>query len=92
MTDCLNPLNTHQRQMLQDLSRVRKDRLYSAQPNTHLDEYIETLHDLYPEMFHNKRTLAMRVFVDEPSTIDTPYARHVRTRNESPYLVAKEKA
>jgi hypothetical protein len=86
INDCVSPLNPHQRKILQDLSKVRSDHAYSTRPNAPMEEYVAMLHDLYPEKFHNKHTLAARVFVDAPSTIGTPYARHVRTRDESPYI------
>lgn len=86
INDCVSPFNEHQRQMLKDLSKVRKDKNYSATPNVKLEEYIETLKDMYPEMFHTKDTLKNRVFVDTPTSLATPYARCVRPREQSPIL------
>jgi len=84
VNSCSNLLNAQQRQMLQDLSKVRQDKNYSAMPNYALDEYITTLKDLYPAKFHNRHTLTQRVFMDEPANVDVPYTKFVRTKNESP--------
>jgi hypothetical protein len=74
---CVSPFNSTQRQRLQDLRGAP------------LDEYIEVLHDMYPEKFHTEASLKTRVFFDEPSGLwasrRLPYARFVRPFNQSPY-------
>jgi hypothetical protein len=88
INDCVSPFNEAQRQRLKDLSKVLDDQAYSAQPNMPLEEYLETLRDMYPEKFHTKESLKMRVFVDTPTSI-IPYERCVRPREQSPiYLKA----
>jgi hypothetical protein len=87
INDCVSPFTEAQRQRLKDLSKVRKDKNYSATPNAKLEEYIEVLHDMYPEMFHTKESLKMRVFMDTPTSLATPYARCVRPREESPIFL-----
>ena len=74
---CVSPFNSTQRQRLQDLRGAP------------LDEYIEVLHDMYPEKFHTEESLKTRVFFDEPGGVwasrRLPYARFVRPFNQSPY-------
>jgi len=81
-----NPFTEHQRQQLKDLSKVQEHgKDYSVLPNMKLEQYIETLKDMYPEKFHKTRAdLESRVFFDEPTSI-TPHARSVRPRSQSPY-------
>ena len=75
-------LNELQRQRLRDL----------AHTPTALEDYIETLQDQYPEAFHlGHRTLSERVFVDEP-LFNIPYARFVRSVNDSSYRNPPEAA
>jgi hypothetical protein len=80
----VSPFNPTQRQRLRDLSKVLENQAYSAQPNAPLEEYLEVLRDMYPEKFHNKESLKLRVFMDTPTTFSTPYARCVRPRDQSP--------
>jgi hypothetical protein len=84
---CSNPFTEHQRQQLKDLSKVQeKGKDYPTQPNRKLEDYIETLHDMYPEKFQRTRAdLESRVFFDTPTSL-VPYARSVRPRDKSPYL------
>ena len=85
INDCVSPFTETQRQRLKDLSDVRSDRNYT-QENRRLEDYLETLKDMYPEKFHRtKADLDSRVFFDEPTTIATPRARCVRSRDQSPY-------
>lgn len=86
INDCVSPFNETQRQKLKDLSKVRKDKNYSTTPNMKLEEYIAELYDMYPEMFHTTNTLKDRVFMDTPTSLATPYARCVRSRENSPIL------
>lgn len=83
INDCVSPFNEHQRQMLRDLSDVRADNKYT-EINRKLQDYIETLQDIYPEMFHTDKTLKTRVFMDEPRSISMPFARFVRAWSQSP--------
>ena len=83
INDCVSPFNEHQRQMLRDLSDVRADNKY-LEVNRKLQDYIETLRDIYPEMFHTDKTLKHRVFMDEPRSLAMPFARFVRPRSQSP--------
>lgn len=83
INDCVSPFNEHQRQMLRDLSNVHKDNKY-LEVNRKLQDYIETLHDIYPEMFHTDKTLKHRVFMDEPRSLSMPFARFVRAWSQSP--------
>ena len=83
INDCVSPFNEHQRQMLRDLSDVRADNKY-LEVNRKLQDYIETLRDIYPEMFHTDKTLKHRVFMDEPRSLAMPFARFVRSRSQSP--------
>jgi hypothetical protein len=88
INDGASPFNATQRQRLRDLSKVLESGAYSAQPNMPLENYLETLRDMYPERFHTKESLKMRVFVDTPTSI-IPYERCVRSREQSPiYLKA----
>ena len=84
INDCVSPFNEHQRQMLRDLSDVREDNKYT-EVNRKLQDYIETLRDIYPEMFHTDKTLKNRVFFDEPRSLATSCARFVRSYSQSPY-------
>lgn len=92
INDCVSPFNETQRQRLKDLSKIRKDKNYPAAPNIKLEEYIEELRDMYPEKFHTKDTVKHRVFVDEPRSIYTPYARYVRPYAESPIHITPVQA
>ena len=83
INDCVSPFNETQRQKLRDLSKVRPNKDYLVQPNIRLEEYLEELRDMYPEKFHTKESLKMRVFVDTPTSI-IPHARCVRPREQSP--------
>ncbi len=85
INDCVSPFTETQRQKLKDLSKVPPDKNYSVTPNIKLEEYIETLKDMYPEMFHTRDTLKNRVFVDTPTSF-IQYARCVRPREQSPIL------
>jgi len=84
---CSNPLNEHQRQMLKDLSKVQeRGKDYPVMPNVKLEQYIETLKDMYPEKFlMTKKDLDSRVFFDTPTSF-IPCTRSVRAREQSPYL------
>ena len=84
INDCVSPFNEHQRQMLRDLSDVREDNKYT-EVNRKLQDYIETLRDIYPEMFHTDKTLKNRVFFDEPRSLGMPFTRFVRPYSQSPY-------
>ena len=84
INDCVSPFHEHQRQMLRDLSDVREDNKYT-EVNRRLQDYIETLRDIYPEMFHTKDTVKNRVFMDEPRSLSMPFARFVRSVSQSPY-------
>jgi hypothetical protein len=86
INDTVSPFNEHQRQMLKDLSKVQeRGKDYPVQPNRKLEDYIETLHDMYPEKFHKTRAdLESRVFFDEPTSL-IAHARSVRPRSQSPY-------
>lgn len=80
---CSNPFTEHQRQMLKDLSNTQEGRNY-AQENRMLEDYLETLRDMYPEKFHiTKKDLDSRVFFDEPTSL-IPHARSLRSRSMSP--------
>lgn len=61
ISDCVVPFTPAQRQNLKDLSRVLpQGQEYPAAPNAKLDEYIEILRDMYPEMFqpgHSRRRI-----------------------------------
>ena len=83
-----NTLNEYQRHMLKTLSKVSKSNTY-MQENKPLEDYIQTLRDMYPEKFHNSNSLKTRVFFDAPTTI-IPHASSVRPRSESPYLKAAQ--
>jgi hypothetical protein len=90
INDCVSPFNEHQRQMLRDLSDVREGNKYT-EVNRRLEDYIETLRDMYPEMFHTDKTLKHRVFMDEPRvcmdeprSLSMPFARFVRAWSQSP--------
>ena len=85
INDCVSPFHEHQRQMLRDLSNVHEGNRYT-EVNRKLEDYIETLHDIYPEMFHTKDTLKKRVFMDEPRSAATACARFVRSRAQSPII------
>jgi len=62
-----------------------KGKDYPVQPNMQLEQYIETLHDMYPEKFHKTRAdLESRVFFDEPTSL-IMHTRSVRPRSQSPY-------
>ena len=87
INDCVSPFNETQRQRLRDLSKLRKDKEYSAIPNTALNEYITQLKDLYPEMFQDEESARRRVFVDEPRSAATDRARFVRPRSQSPHNI-----
>ena len=56
---CVVPFTPAQRQNLKDLSRVQPEgKEYPAAPNKMLDDYIDALKDMYPEMFqpgHSRR-------------------------------------
>ena len=83
-TGCAIPFTEHQRQMLKDLSDVRENKNYT-QSNRKLDDYIETLQSMYPEMFmRTKQDFDERMFFDEP--MSEPKANFVRARSKSPYL------
>lgn len=77
------PLNELQSQVLRDISDVREDNKY-LEVNKKLQDYIETLQDIYPEMFHTDKTLKTRVFMDEPRSSSMPFARFVRAWSQSP--------
>lgn len=81
---CANPFTEHQRQMLKDLSDTSQGNTYQK-VNSKLQDYLDTLRDMYPEKFHTEKTLKDRVFFDEPSSLSTPHERFVRPRKESPY-------
>jgi hypothetical protein len=83
INDCVSPFNEHQRQMLRDLSDVREGNKYT-EVNRRLEDYITTLRDIYPEMFHTDTTLKHRVFMDEPRSLAMPFARFVRAWSQSP--------
>jgi hypothetical protein len=83
INDCVSPFNEHQRQMLRDLSDVREGNKYT-EVNRRLEDYIETLRDMYPEMFHTDKTRKTRVFMDEPRSLSMPFARFVRAWSQSP--------
>jgi hypothetical protein len=87
INDCVSPFNEAQRARLQYLSKVREDGNYSGMPNVPLQEYIEELKDLYPNMFQDNTTLKHRVFFDEPTPGRDPvhHARFVRAKEQSPY-------
>lgn len=89
INDCVSPFHEHQRQMLRDLSDAREDNKY-LEVNKKLQDYIETLRDIYPEMFHTDKTLKNRVFVDEPRSTTTPFARFVRAWSQSPIMQAEK--
>jgi hypothetical protein len=83
-----NPFNETQRKTLMALSKVGNGNTY-MKDNKPLEDYIQTLQDMYPEKFHRTRTdLESRIFFDTPTSMSTPYARSVRPRSESPYLKA----
>jgi hypothetical protein len=83
-----NTFNETQRKTLMALSKVGNGNTY-VKDNKPLEDYTQTLRDMYPEKFHDSSSLKTRVFFDAPSMY-IPYARAVRPRNESPYLkVAK---
>jgi hypothetical protein len=78
------PFSDLQRQKLRDLSNVREDKMYLKE-NKRLEDYIETLRDMYPEYFHRtKQDFNERVFFDEPAS--EPNATFLRPRSKSPYL------
>jgi hypothetical protein len=82
----VSPFNKTQRQQLKALSNVRLNKNYSAAPNTELEEYIQTLRDMYPDKFRTTRAdLSARVFFDEPTSVIV-YARVIRPLSRSPYL------
>jgi hypothetical protein len=85
-----NTFNETQRKTLMALSKVGNGNTY-VKDNKPLEDYIQTLRDMYPGKFHKtKADLETRVFFDAPTSMHTPHARAVRPRNESPYLkVAK---
>jgi hypothetical protein len=83
-----NTFNETQRKTLMALSKVGNGNTY-VKDNKPLEDYLQTLRDMYPEKFHKtKNDLETRVFFDAPTSMCTPYARAVRPRNESPYLKA----
>lgn len=82
---CANPLNEHQRKMLKDLSDTKPSNTYQN-VNPKLQDYLDTLQNMYPEKFQSPKTLKNRVFFDEPASLSTPHARFVRQRKESPYV------
>ena len=78
-------LDEQQRIRLRDLSKVRKDKMYTATPNVALGNYIQELHNMHPECFNATASeLRDRVFFDEPS-LPILYERHVRPITQSPY-------
>ena len=83
----VSPFNEYQRQRLKDLSKVQeRGKDYPVQPNRMLEDYIETLKDMYPEKFHlTKKDLDSRVFFDAPTSL-IHHARSLRSREQSPYL------
>jgi hypothetical protein len=87
-----NTFNEHQRHMLRSFSKLQTNgKDYSATPNKTLEDYIQTLRDIYPEKFHRtKNDLDTRVFFDAPTTF-IPHARSVRPRSNSPYLTKDAK-
>jgi hypothetical protein len=86
-----NTFNETQRKTLIALSKVGDGNTY-MKDNKPLEDYIQTLRDMYPEKFHRTRTdLESRVFFDTPTSMATPYARSVRPRSESPYLMKDAK-
>ena len=87
INDCVSPFNETQRARLKALSKVQvKGKDYSATPNDALEQYIAQLKAIYPNMFHTKNTLKDRVFMDTPTSI-IPYARAVRTLQQSPHRI-----
>jgi len=81
-----NTLNETQRKTLMALSKVGNGNTY-MQDNKPLEEYLQSLRDMYPEKFHKTRAdLETRVFFDAPTSMYTPHARAVRPRKDSPYL------
>ena len=84
-------LNELQRQKLRDLSHVRKDKDYSAQPNVALEAYIAELREQYPEAFlTTKESLKARVFMDEPRFM--PQANYIRPYAQSPLHIVPVKS
>jgi len=80
--------NDLQKQKLRDLSRVlrgdKKD--YPSAPNKPLEDCIAGMREEYPELFLTPKNLSERVFMDQPRS--GAYARYVRSRDQSPRLIA----
>ena len=71
----MNGFNSTQISRLQQATRTPVVGLYPGTPNPELDAVIKQLKLESPNLFHTTKSLAQRVFWNQPAT-PAPYARH----------------
>ena len=71
----MNGFSSAQISRLQKATRPPVSGLYSGAPNPKLDAVIAQLKLESPHLFHTTKSLAQRVFWNQPAT-SVPYARH----------------